>query len=336
MLGVFDALTGHPAFMVGAPAVAATVLVYGIVQLVRDLGRAKKRRVDERLMGRSRKKQAQEREAAIRSVIKKEIPGTEEGGFFGMLGRTGPIAALQQACLQADLDWNAARLVVRMLFLGAVLGVGMYSLGLGTTRAVLAGVFVPIAPVAYIIFLRKRRLNALVDQLPDAFDMIGQALRAGQALPAAIGLVAEQLPDPISTEFALVYQQQKLGVPLEDALGQFADRVNQMDISFFVTAVQIQRQTGGDLAEVLDNIGEIIRDRIKLFGEVRALSAEGRLSALVLVVMPPGMLVATTFLNPTYSAKLLESELGVKMLWAAAGWQFIGMLIMRKIVNIKV
>ena len=335
--GQWQSLTDDPIFMVGLSAVAAAVLVYGLLQLVRDLRRHEKHRIDERLMGTRRdKKGAQVQQPEGPSIVKKTVPGTTEKGILSAFGRLGPVAWLQQACLQADLEWIAARLVVRTLLVGAVVATLLTYVGLDLVRALALGACVPVGPVFYVVFRRKRRLNALVEQLPDAFDMIGQALRAGQSLPSAVGLVADQLPDPVRTEFSLVYQQQKLGVPFENALGQFADRVKQMDVTFFVTAVQIQRQAGGDLAEVLDNIGEIIRDRIKLYGQVQALSAEGRLSGWILMALPPGMLVVELFLNPAYAGKLLNTELGHMLLWGAAISQLFGLLMIRKIVNIKV
>ena len=337
LLAQGGSLISNPYFMVGGAAAAATVLTYGILQLIRDLRRHEKHRIDERLMGTPRRKKgAAAATVAAPSIVKETDPAAREKGILGAFGRLGPIARLQQACLQADLEWNAASLVVRTFFLGAVLAALLSYIGLDIVRAIALGACVPAGPILFVIFRRKRRLNTLVEQLPDTFDMLGQALRAGQSLPSAIGLVADQMPDPIRTEFALVYQEQKLGVPFEDALGHFADRAKQMDVTFFVTAVQIQRQAGGDLAEVLDNIGEIIRDRIKLYGQVRALSAEGRLSAWILMFLPPGMLLIELFLNPSYAGRLLGTEQGHMMLWAAAFWQLLGLLMIRKIVKIKV
>ncbi|HUU82627.1 MAG TPA: type II secretion system F family protein [Phycisphaerae bacterium] len=336
ILDQWNALTGNATFMIGFSAFAAAALVFGLLQLIRDLRRHDQQRVDDRLMGKRSDKKGAQADKMAPAFIKKADMAAAGKGIWGAIGRLSPIAWLQQACLQADLDWNAARLMARTIFLGAVLTTLFAYIGLDLVRALALGACVPAFPIVYVIMRRKRRLDALVEQLPDAFDMIAQALRAGQSLPSAVGLISEQLPDPIRTEFALVYQEQKLGMPFEEALGQFAARVKQMDATFFVTAVQIQRQSGGDLAEVLDNIGEIIRDRIKLYGHVRALSAEGRLSGWILLALPPVMLLVELFLNPSYAGRLLNTDFGHMLLWGAAISQFLGLLMIRKIVNIKV
>ena len=176
----------------------------------------------------------------------------------------------------------------------------------------------------------------ITNQLPDVFDMMGQALRAGQSLPGAVQVVYEQMPPPISTEFAHVYHEQNLGIRIEDALQSMANRIDSLDVKFFVTAVMIQRQTGGDLAEVLDNISSVIRERIELAGMVRGLTAEGRLSGWVLFALPILVFLAVSQLNPGYSSVLLETSMGKLMLVIAGGMQLMGLALIRWIVNIKV
>jgi len=188
----------------------------------------------------------------------------------------------------------------------------------------------------WLVWRRKRRLNRLLEQLPDVFELLSQALRAGHSLASGIQLVSENLPDPIGTEFARVFHEQNLGIKMEDALKSMADRSGQMDVRFFVTAVLVQRQTGGDLAEVLDNIGSVIRERIQLFGMVRALTAEGRLSGWVLLALPVVVFLAELYLNPDYAGDLLWDETGRFILYAAGAMQLMGMAMIKKIVNIKV
>jgi len=173
-------------------------------------------------------------------------------------------------------------------------------------------------------------------QLPDVFEMMGQALRAGHSLAGAIQLIYEQMPPPIATEFAQVYHEQNLGVKVEDALKSMSNRVDSLDVRFFVTAVLIQRQTGGDLAEVLDNISGVIRERIELAGLVRGLTAEGRLSGWVLFALPGIVFLGSMWLNPKYASVLLEDPRGKIMLMVAIGMQLMGIAMIRWIVNIKV
>ena len=179
-------------------------------------------------------------------------------------------------------------------------------------------------------------MKKLENQLPDVFDMMGQALRAGHSLAGAVQLICEQMPPPIATEFAQVYHEQNLGIKIEEALQAMANRVDSLDVRFFVTAVMIQRQTGGDLAEVLDNIGGVIRQRIELAGLVRGLTAEGRPSGWVLFALPMLVFVASMYLNPDYARVLLEDPRGQVMLMIAAGMQLMGIAMIRWIVNIKV
>ena len=275
--------------MIGVGIFGVVALCLGLSDLIRNLRRQEDKRVDDRLMGVSRAPKKGKSDSDIRKSLVKKSAIAAGSGFLKGLGRFKPVGNLQKACYQADLDWNAAHVVTR-LFVGSLVAMFvLHVVGFTPVRAVLLGGLVLVLPIMYVYYMKKRRLNALIDQLPEVFDAIVGALRAGQSLPAAIGVVSEQLPEPARTEFGLVYQEQNLGVPLEDALNNMRGRLNQMDVSFFVTAVLVQKSTGGDLAEVLDNIGEIIRSRIKLFGQVRALTAEGRLSGWVLMALPPMM-----------------------------------------------
>jgi tight adherence protein B len=179
-------------------------------------------------------------------------------------------------------------------------------------------------------------MNKLVEQLPDVFELLSQALRAGHSLASGMQLIAKELPEPAGTEFGRVFHEQNLGLKIEDALTNLADRTDVLDVRFFVTAVLIQRQTGGDLAEVLDKIGTVIRDRIKLFGTVQALTAEGRLSGYVLLALPFVVFFAMLQVNRGYAELLLYNPLGKMMLTCAGVMQIMGWLMIKKIVNIKV
>jgi len=156
-------------------------------------------------------------------------------------------------------------------------------------------------------------LNKLVLQLPDVFELLGQALRAGHSLASGMQVVANELPDPAGTEFGRVFHEQNLGLKIEDALTNLANRMDVLDVRFFVTAVLIQRQTGGDLAEVLDKISGVIRDRIKLYGTVKALTAEGRLSGYVLLALPFLVFAAMLKINYEYAELLWVHPTGQMM-----------------------
>ena len=193
-----------------------------------------------------------------------------------------------------------------------------------------------LLPLTYVWWMRKRRLGKFGTQLPEALDLMAQALRAGQSLPAGIQLVGEQMQEPLGPEFQRAFEEQNLGVALTDTLVDMADRIPDLDLRFFVTAVVLQRQTGGDLAEILDKIGKLIRERFKIKGMIQALTGEGRISGSVLLAMPPILFLVMLKLNYKYVMKLFEEPMGHQMLAGAIIMQVVGALWIKKIINIKV
>ena len=189
------------------------------------------------------------------------------------------------------------------------------------------------------LWLQKRkqtRIRKFLESMPEAVELISRALRAGHGLASGLKLAAEELKGPISDEFNRVFEEQNFGIPLEVSLRAMADRIPSMDVRFFVIAIAIQRSTGGDLAEVLDNIGRLIRQRFELFGHVRGLTAEGRLSGIVLLALPPGLLAFLSVSNYAYVSSLFKTPVGNKMLIATVIMQIIGAFAIKKIVAIKV
>jgi tight adherence protein B len=191
-------------------------------------------------------------------------------------------------------------------------------------------------PWLWLFHKRNSRLKAFAGQLPDAMELVARALRAGHSLAAGMHVVAEEMPAPISKEFGRVYEEQNLGIPLEEALKGMCDRVPNLDLRFFVTSVAIQRQTGGDLAEILDRIGHVIRERFKILGQVKALTAEGRLSGVVLIALPIGLFLMMLWMKPDYIELLWKDPMGVKMSIGAIVLMLIGSYAIKKIVDIKV
>ncbi len=167
-------------------------------------------------------------------------------------------------------------------------------------------------------------------------ELIARALRAGHSLAAGFNLCAHEMTAPISKEFSRVFEEQNLGIPLEEALDNMTDRIPNLDLRFFATAVVLQRQTGGDLAEILDKIGYIVRERFKIWGQVQALTGEGRLSGIVLLALPPALFLAVYRLNPDYVMPLFTDPMGRQMLAAGVIMQLLGAVVIRKIINIKV
>jgi tight adherence protein B len=227
----------------------------------------------------------------------------------------------------------------------ALFGISLGLSALGAAMCIwLVNVYV--IPVGVIVFFslpwmwlyhkRAVRLKKFAAQLPDAMELVARALRAGHSLAAGMHVVAEEMPAPISKEFGRVYEEQNLGIPLEEALKGMCERVPNLDLRFFVTSVAIQRQTGGDLAEILDRIGHVIRERFKILGQVKALTAEGRLSGVVLIAMPIGLFMLMLWMKPDYIRLLWTDPMGIKMSIAAIILVLIGAYAIKKIVDIKV
>ena len=196
--------------------------------------------------------------------------------------------------------------------------------------------FLAMLPFLWLLRRKQSRIRKFVDAMPEAVELIGRALRAGHGLASGLHLVSEEMRGPIADEFGRVFEEQNLGVPIELSLRNMADRIPVMDVRFFVIAIIIQRATGGDLAEVLDKIGRLIRQRYELLGHVKALTAEGRLSGIVLLALPPGLLAFLSFSNYKYISPLFTTSVGTKMLLITGVLQLLGAWMINKIVAIKV
>jgi tight adherence protein B len=198
------------------------------------------------------------------------------------------------------------------------------------------GFMVAPLPYLYVRLAARKRLAQLEEQFPQAVDLISVSLRAGHAFTTGLLMVAEELPDPLAREFRLMYDQQNYGKPVPDVLKDFCDRVPLLDARIFVTAVLTQRETGGNLAEVLDKLSALIRERFTLRRHVRAVSAHGRITGWVLVCLPTLLAVVLSFVAPDHLATLVSDPLGIRLIAAAVGLQVIGTIAIRRIVNIEI
>ena len=237
---------------------------------------------------------------------------------------------------QADMPILPQQFVILLGITAAVGAIIPGVAGMNPVFGVISGLGVGLLPLMWLSFKRKFRLKKFAKQLPDALELIARALRAGHSLAAGFSLVAEEMTAPIGQEFRKVFEEQNLGIPMEDALTNMTNRVPNLDLKFFATAVVLQRSTGGDLAEILDKIGYIVRERFKIWGQVQALTGEGRLSGVVLLALPPVLFVAVYRLNPDYVMPLFYDPMGRQMLFFGVVMQLLGALAIRKIVNIKV
>ncbi len=242
---------------------------------------------------------------------------------------------IQILMVQANVTWKLGTfLAVASLSGLAGLGVGLAKWGVwGGLAGAGLGLFIPYK---VLVRKRKRRLHKFEQQLPDALDLLARGLRAGHTFSSGLQQVAKEMRDPLGTEFSRTFTEFSHGMDLNSALLSLCQRIELRDLGFFTTAVLIQRETGGNLTEILEKISVLIRERFSLRNQVKALTAEGRLSGIILILMPPVMGLILMIINPQYESQLFQQHLGQVMCAAAAGFQLLGMLWIYKIVNIKV
>jgi tight adherence protein B len=213
--------------------------------------------------------------------------------------------------------------------LTAQLLVGVWWLSLG-----LAGVAIAL-PVSYVRMMAARRVARMEEQFPQAIEQIAVSLRAGHALTTGLLMVAEEVADPLGSEFRLVHDQQNFGKPLPEVLKELTRRVPTLDVRIFVTAVLTQRETGGNLAEILDKLASLIRERFNVRRQVRTVSAHGRITGWVLVCLPTAVATALYLVAPDHIMTLVQDPLGVQLVAAAVTLQLVGGLVIRRIVNVE-
>lgn len=316
-------------------AAGPMMILYGVLQLVTEIRRAPKRKVAERLKGRRGPRVSSSAKGLSIEELRRTAPEAK-GLLASLMARMSATERLQAILEQANLPWSAATLLGNLTLAALLVGGLVLVARLGPIVALGSAAAVFVLPILYLMWRRKRRLNKLVQQLPDVFELLSQALRAGHSLASGMQLVANEMPEPAGTEFGRVFHEQNLGLKIEDALKNLAERMDVLDIRLFVTAVLIQRQTGGDLAEVLDKIGGVIRERIKLHGTVQALTAEGRLSGYVLLALPVIVFVAMLKINPDYAMLLINHPTGQMMTTFAVVMMTMGYVMIKKIINIDV
>lgn len=246
------------------------------------------------------------------------------------------VSTLDRLLQQSGLSWSVAEFFgMALLAFLAVLFAASYLAMPWLLRLALAGA-VATLPFFYVTSAKRKRLDRIEQQLPDALDLMGRALRAGHAFPTALKMVGDEMSDPLAVEFRIAFDEVNFGIAMPEALMNLATRVPSTDLRYFVIAVLIQRETGGNLSELLTSISAIIRDRIKLMGQVRVLSAEGKMSAWVLSLLPFGAALMIQLTNPKFLEVLYTDPAGRKMVAVAVVMMVFGVLAMRKIIRIRV
>ena len=253
------------------------------------------------------------------------------------LQRLPRIRGLDRFILQSGLNWTVSKLLLGCAVLGTLVCLGLMA---GAHQSIvvgaIAGAVLGTLPLLYVQHMRSRRLGKIERQLPDALDLITRALRAGHAFSSALKMAGEEMAEPVAGEFRTVHDEVNFGVSLQQALTHLGERVPLTDLRYFVVAVLIQRESGGNLTELLVNLSQLIRQRLKLLAKVRVLSSEGRMSAWILTLMPFFLAGAMNLANPKFMSPLWTDPIGITILKYTLGLMLVGVIIMRKIVRIRV
>lgn len=252
------------------------------------------------------------------------------------LARIEPVSGLRKLIQDSNVGWSVGRLVLGSLVAaGAAFVVSSFWIPNTYVRlyVAFAGLLIPSL---YLVYLKNKRRKQFSALLPSAMDLLSRALRAGNSITAAISMVGQEIADPVGPEFKRLFEEQNLGLPLRDALLSFAHRVDSPDVRFLVSAILIQRETGGNLVEVLDKTTALLRDRIRLQGEIRTHTAQGRLTGWILSALPVLAFIGLSFINPTYIDTLTGDPFGRILLGTGIVLMIIGFLVIRKIVSIEV
>lgn len=320
------------------PMVASVIAFVGVAGLIATLFMllegAGSSSIEDRLDVLAGKKQGKSEGTQVtrEALVKEGV-----SGLNGIVARImDRFSNLKLLFVQADTSIKPEKFVLIMIGCGVfgVMGaiIGNLPLPLYPVMGLVGG----LLPFGWLMFRRSRRFKRFAKQLPDAMELVARALRSGHSLASAMKVVVDELPDPISKEFNIAYEEQNLGIPVEQALKNLYYRMPNMDYKFFAMAVAIQRQSGGDLAEILDKIGHIIRERFRIMGQVQALTGEGRISGIVLMALPIMLFFAVWRLNPEYVMLLFTDELGRQMVGVAIVLQIVGAFAIKKIIAIKV
>jgi tight adherence protein B len=272
---------------------------------------------------------------AATSVLKRQVFGALPG-LDKLAERMRWGSRLTNLINQSGSHIGVSTIVVLSLVSGLVAGIIAVVASPVIWAMVPAALCGAMLPVLVLMRKRVKRLSRFEEQFPEALDLLSRAIRAGHAFTTAMGMVADEAPDPIGPEFKKTFEEQNFGIPLKDALMNLGERVPIIDVRFFVTAVLIQRETGGNLSEILDNLAHVVRERFKILRQVRVYTAHGRMTGYVLMALPAGLAITLSFINPDHINLLFEEQMGRMMILATIILQATGYVWIRQVVKIEV
>ena len=269
--------------------------------------------------------------ALLRDEMLSRIPA-----FDTLLRRSERVSVLQKMLSQGEVNVRAGNFLIFCVAAAVVFAVIAVVAGgnmLFGWAGLVLGFFIPYA---YASHRRAKRFQRFEEKFPEAIDTLARAVRAGHAFTTALELIANEVSEPVAGEFRQLFEEQKFGLPVRDALINLADRIPLVDIKFFVTAVMLQRETGGNLAEILDNLSYVIRERFKILRQVRVHTAQGRLTMVLLMALPPTIVVVMLVLNPGFIQPLFSDPLGHALIVGGITLQTLGYFVIRRIIRIQV
>jgi tight adherence protein B len=243
---------------------------------------------------------------------------------------------LRKTLDQANLSWSAGRLLMMSVIFFAVPSYLVDLRFSAILPALGVGVLTGLGPYGFVLFKRSKRFSKFEEGLPEALDLMVSGLRAGHSLIAAMGLVGRECPDPVGGEFKICFEEQNYGLELKSAIENLIDRVPLQDLRIVATAIMIQKESGGNLAEVLDKTSYVIRERFRLKRQIRTHTAQGRLTGWILSLLPVVLGIALFTVNPTMMSVLWTKAIGIKLMWTSAGMTLVGGFIINRIVNMDV
>lgn len=319
-------------FATAALVFLAVSLIAFVVLMLLDRRSAHARILRDRLATVQKSEPESEGESAlVRDDLMSRIPALDT-----LLRRSERVSMLQKMLNQGEVNIRPGNFLVICVLCATVLGIVFFfaadNLIFGWAGALL-GFFLPYA---YASHMRSRRFQRFEEKFPEAMDTLARAVRAGHAFTTALELIANEIAEPIAGEFRQLYEEQKFGLPVREALLNLTERIPLVDVKFFVTAVMLQRETGGNLAEILDNLSYVIRERFKIMRQVRVHTAQGRMTMLLLMALPPIIVVTMRILNPGFIQPLFTDYIGHMLIVAGITLQTIGYFVIRRIIAIQV
>ncbi len=317
-------------FMVGAG-----VIVGGYALIVWLPVRLAQRRIEARVAGLSLAPSEPDDAPAAASILKRQVIGAVPI-LDRLAARMRWGRGLADLINQSGSEVGVSTILVLSVGLGLVIGLIAAVASRQPWALLPGGLAGAAAPFLVLMRKRTRRMARFEEQFPEALDLLSRAIRAGHAFTTAMGMVADEAPDPIGPEFKKTFEEQNFGISLKDALANLAERMPLIDVRFFVTAVLIQRETGGNLSEILDNLSHVVRERFKILRQVRVYTAHGRMTGYVLMALPAALAIALSFINPEHMALLFEERMGQMMILGTIILQATGYFWIRQVVKIEV